>query len=109
MKDLVTAAILAAGLGSGAALAAEEEDVSGERMLEQLDADDDGVISQEEAQASPQLSDKFDQADADGDGELGLSEVERAMTGGEGGPGGPPGDGGSGAGGGSGTAAGGAN
>ena len=81
MKHLVTTALLALGLSSGAALAQQ----SGDEMLQQLDTDGDGQVSREEAQASPQLEQNFDQADADGDGQLGPQEIEQAMAGGAGG------------------------
>ena len=78
MKHIITTALLALGLGSGAALAQQ----SGDEMLQQHDTDGDGGVSREEAQASPELSQAFDTADADGDGTLNTEEIEQAMAGG---------------------------
>ena len=81
MKHIITTALLALGLSSGAALAQQ----SGDEMLQQLDTDGDGQVTREEAQAAPELYENFDQADADGDGSLGAQEIEQAMAGGQGG------------------------
>ena len=119
MKHVVSTALLTISLASGAALAADEpdEDVKlGEELMEKLDADDDGVVTEEEYAAvneeefteewggagHPEIQSDFDDADRDGDGVLEQAEVDQVA----GGPGGPGGAGaGGGAGGGSGGGA----
>ena len=78
-----------------------EEDTTGDQLLVDLDTNEDGVLSREEATGHPQLDRTFDQVDTDGDGELGPAELAE-VTGGPGGPGGADGGaGGAGAAGGS--------
>ena len=113
MKRLVTTALLTIGLSSGVALAAEQDQPNvelGKELMEYLDTDDDGVVSEEEFAAveeeefteewggteHPEIQSDFDEADQDGDGVLEQSEVDEVA----GGPGGPGGAAGAGAGGG---------
>ncbi|ALS32418.1 MULTISPECIES: EF-hand domain-containing protein [Pseudoalteromonas] len=66
MKTLHKTLALIALASSSAAFAAVDFD--------SFDTDGDGVISQTEAQANPQLAQIFDELDADGNGELSKEE-----------------------------------
>ena len=66
MKILHKTLALIALASSSAAFAAVDFD--------SFDTDGDGVISQTEAQANPQLAQIFDELDADGNGELSKEE-----------------------------------
>jgi hypothetical protein len=60
-------------LASGAVFAATEEH-SG-MSFSDLDADGDGVVTRDEADASPDLADSFDALDANADGVLDEGEI----------------------------------
>ncbi|MDO5506087.1 MAG: EF-hand domain-containing protein [Pseudoxanthomonas suwonensis] len=49
-------------------------------MWQQIDSNNDGTISREEAAARPGLARRFDQLDADGDGRLSRTEMAAART-----------------------------
>tara|TARA_R110002049_G_scaffold61521_5_gene163881 strand:+ start:3052 stop:3267 length:216 start_codon:yes stop_codon:yes gene_type:complete len=66
LKTLHKTLALIALASSSAAFAAVDFD--------SFDTDGDGVISQTEAQANPQLAQIFDELDADGNGELSKEE-----------------------------------
>ncbi len=75
MKAKWTVALITA-LMTGAAFAAG----SGKAGMETLDANGDGQISQEEAQAHPELAKQFDSLDQDGSGSLERAEFARFET-----------------------------
>jgi len=60
---------------AGAAFAQEQPDFS------ELDADGDGMITQEEATQNPQVADRFDQLDINQDGQIDRAEYARAEGG----------------------------
>ena len=71
MKTLHKTLALIALASSSAAFAAVDFD--------SFDTDGDGVISQTEAQANPQLAQIFDELDADGNGELSKEEFAKVQ------------------------------
>lgn len=54
----------------------QEQTVGGD-VVEQLDTDGDGQISQQEAQSDPRVADNWNQYDQDGDGQLDSREQDR--------------------------------
>lgn len=81
------AILLSLVLASGTALAAGDQAGAMEQGQQQqqqpsfseVDADANGLISEEEAQGSQQLADNFDQADANADGYVNRSEYESML------------------------------
>ena len=92
-------AALAALVFAGAAAAVPTADGAAQRPRIQLDANQDGVISREEAAKMPRLAEKFDSLDKNRDGKLDASERPQRRGGREHGGrhGGPGGHGGIGA------------
>jgi Ca2+-binding EF-hand superfamily protein len=77
MKKTV-AALTALALGAFATLAMAEPGERHGRMLERLKAADtnaDGLISRSEAAALPRLADRFDEIDANKDGQVSFEEL----------------------------------
>lgn len=81
-KYVLSAAMaVALGLASGAAIAGhheggKHEGPRGEKMMERIDTDGDGVISKAEFMAKHE--EKFTQMDTNGDGSLSKDEMEAA-------------------------------
>lgn len=65
-------AAVAGGGGAGEKLTAEQE-----TLMKQLDANQDGVISQAEATAHPELARRFEEIDRNGDERLEKAEFAR--------------------------------
>lgn len=88
-------AALAATMLAGAAIAAPQNDAAApQRPRIKLDANQDGVITREEASKAPRLAENFDKLDKNHDGKLDASERPqrrggREHGGGRGGHGGP--------------------
>lgn len=88
MKDKLALAIIAATMSATAfAAGSTEGDTSasgdnaqsmGAASMQQLDTNQDGMISQEEAQANPDLLAKWKELDTNGDGQLDKDELAKA-------------------------------
>lgn len=77
--------LLSLVMASGTALAAGDQGVMGQEeqqqapAFSQLDTDNDGLISEEDAQGSEWVADNFDQADANADGYINRSEYDSLL------------------------------
>lgn len=67
-------AVLAAALFAGAAVAAPQDGAGAQRPRAKIDANQDGVITREEAAKFPRLAENFAKLDKNGDGKLDASE-----------------------------------
>lgn len=75
MKTALTlAALVLASASMGAA--AETEGMGAEEAFNQLDANGDGVLTQDEANVDLLLAEQFEMLDADGSGDLSMEEFE---------------------------------
>lgn len=70
MKKHIVAIACVAGFTAGQAIAGEKQD----EMFKQLDTDQDGYISAEEAQAHGDLTSQWDSVDQNSDGQVDQSE-----------------------------------
>lgn len=73
MKTRLTSLILSSLFVTGVA-------VAGSVDFDKLDQDGNGALTRAEAAANPAVLAKFDDADANGDGELSKKEVKDAMS-----------------------------
>ena len=75
MKTALTlTALVLASASMGAA--AETEGMGAEEAFNQLDANGDGVLTQDEANVDLLLAEQFEMLDADGSGDLSMEEFE---------------------------------
>ena len=79
MEHRIAALIFAGLFATGSALASGMEH-SQKKDFQALDTNGDGVISQQEADANPELASNWQQADKNADGQVDMSEFSAFET-----------------------------